>query len=297
MPRPALPFVALPLLVVSSLLNSPLLAEEQQAEKHTLRYKFHTGDVLRYDITHNASIRSTLDGTTERVQMRTESTKAWKIIDVLPSGEIEVQNVVERVKMTNSLQDHAKMTFDSTKDKTPPPGFEDAAKAIGVPLSHIRITPWGKVLKHDIKHHQPAADPHAPLAVLLPEPAVAIGDTWDEPVEIRVKLSDGGSKAISTRRHFRLTSVQNGVAEIEAAHQVLSSITPEIEGQLAQRLMTGKIRFDLHAGQILSQEFEVDKRVLGFAGQASSMHYVMQMKERLQEPENVASRDRETSEK
>jgi GTP-binding protein len=34
-------------------------------------------------------------------------------------------------------------------------------------------------------------------------------------------------------------------------------------------------------GRVASQEYEIDKRVLGFAGATSSMHYIMQMKEEL----------------
>ena len=47
--------------------------------------------------------------------------------------------------------------------------------------------------------------------------------------------------------------------------------------------MNGTVRFDITAGRILSQEMNVDRRVLGYAGPTSSMHYVMQMKERLLE--------------
>ncbi|MEM6656206.1 MAG: hypothetical protein AAF596_10405, partial [Planctomycetota bacterium] len=95
-----------------------------------------------------------------------------------------------------------------------------------------------------------------------------------------------------TRRHMTLRSVKGGVALIKAQHQVLTPVTPPIEAQLAQRLMSGTIRFHLAEGRILSQQMDVDKRVLGFAGQTSSMHYVMRMKERLiPTPAKVASRD------
>lgn len=275
----------------------PCPAADSDAQKHTLHYKFEIGDVLRYDIEHDALIRSTMEGSTQKAQTRSQSVKAWKVIDVLPNGEIELQHVVEELQMTNRLPERAEVSYDSTKDKAPPAGFEDAAKAVGVPLSHIRLTPWGKVVNHEVKHHQPAADPYAPLAVLLPEKAVAVGDSWDEPVEIKVNLSEGGTKAVTTRRHFRLASVKNGVAVIESAFQTLSPVTPEMEGQLAQRYIEGTVRFDIKRGRVLSQEYDVDKRVLGFAGPASSMHYRMHMTERLQDGAAVASRPSKTEEK
>ena len=267
-------------------------APEKGAKTYELRYKLKPGDTLRYEVDHQASVRSTMEGSTQKALTRSQSVKAWKVTDVLPNGEIELLHTVERVRMTNKLPEQAEQRYDSKEDKTPPPGFEDASKAVGVPLSKVRITAWGKLVDREELHHQPAADPNAPITVLLPEEPIAIGDSWDEPQEITVRLSDGeGTKAIKTRRHLTLKSVKDGVALIKAEHQVLTPVTPPIEAQLAQRLMSGTIKFDLESGRILFQQMNVDKRVLGFAGQTSSMHYVMRMKERLVErPAKVASR-------
>ena len=53
--------------------------------------------------------------------------------------------------------------------------------------------------------------------------------------------------------------------------------------------MKGTVRFDIDNGRIDSQLFEVDKRVLGFAGPTSSMHYVMRMEEKFTDAKLVAS--------
>lgn len=263
-----------------------------ETAKHTLRYKLKPGDVLRYEVDQRSSVRNTMEGTTQEAQTKTVSLKSWKVIDVMPSGEIEFINLVERVRMENKLPDRAKMVFDSTeKGATPPPGFEDAAKAVGVPLSSVRISPRGEVLEREIKHHQPAADPHEQITLLLPEGPIAVGGAWTQPAEIQVKLPEGGVKKISARRKHTLESVKNGVAEIRTEYQVLSPTTPAIDGQLAHRLVKGKIRFDVEAGRILSQQLDVDRRVLGFAGPSSSMHLVTRLVEELQEgPAEVASR-------
>src|SRR5690606_20758863 len=139
------------------------------------------GDVLRFGVDHRASVRSTIEGTTQDVLTHTESVKAWKVTDVLPSGEIEFINLVESVKMRNKLADRAAMTFDSTKDKAPPAGWEDVAGSVNVPLSLIRMSPRGEIQSREVKHHQPAADSEAPIALLLPPGPVEVGATWDEP--------------------------------------------------------------------------------------------------------------------
>jgi hypothetical protein len=254
------------------------------AQRFTLRYKFQVGDVIRYDVSHQANIRSTMEGASQTAETRSDSVKAWKIVDVTPRGEIELINLVEKVKMTNRLPDRAEMAYDSTVDKTPPLGFEHAAKAVGTPLSQIRMTPWGEVLKREVKHRQPAADDTAPIVLLLPKKPIAVGGTWDEPQQITVKLSEGGTKSVDARRHFKLKSVENGVATIECDFQVLSPMTAEIEGQLAQRMLTGAARFDIRRGRILSQELKADKRVIGFAGPQSSMHLVLDLSEKMQAP-------------
>jgi hypothetical protein len=251
------------------------------AAKHDLRYKFTTGTVLRYKVDHRAAIRSTIDETTQEAQTKTESVKAWKVTDVLPSGELEFMSVVESVYMNNRLPDRAPVEYDSTKDATPPPGYEDTARAIGIPLSVVRMTPRGKITSHNVKHRQPAADKDAQIVIRLPDEPVAVGATWDEPFDVTVTVESGGTKSIQTRRHYELLSVENGIAKIEVTYQILSPIDAKIESQLVQKLMKGTVRFDIEAGRIDSQLFEVDKRVLGFAGPTSSMHYVMRMEEKL----------------
>lgn len=260
-------------------------------DEYTLIYKLELGDTVRYRVDHRASVRSTIEGTTQSAVTKSDSVKAWKVTDVLDSGAIEFIHLVESVRMANKLPDRAEMIYDSTKDKTPPPGFEDAAKAVGVPLSVIRMSPRGEILHREVKHHQPAADSEAPVALLLPEAPVAVGDTWNEPRTVPVQSQDGATRDIQCRRHYKLTKVESGVATIEVSYQVLTPIDPAIEAQLVQRLMKGKVKFDIDAGRILGQQMDVDKRVLGFAGPTSSMHYVMRMVEQLiDERQEVAQR-------
>ena len=257
---------------------------------HDLRYKLPIGTVLRYAVDHRAAIRSTIDETTQEAQTKTESLKAWKVTDVLPNRDIEFMNVVERVHMVNHLPDRAPVEYDSQKDNTPPPGYEDTARAIGIPLSVVGMTPRGKVVSHHIKHRQPAADNDAQFVVRLPDKPVAVGATWDEPFDVTVQVESGGTKSIQTRRHYELKSVAGGIATIEATYQVLSPIDSQIESQLVQRLMKGTVRFDVEKGRIDSQLLEVDKRILGFAGPTSSMHYVMRMEERLSDEKFAAKK-------
>jgi hypothetical protein len=280
---------------VANATNGPVfiaLAPEKPAtKKYDLRYKLKRGDVLRYEVTHRASIRSTIEQETQAAQTRTDSVKAWKVTDVLKNGEIEFINVVERVHMVNQLPEKDPTEYDSDRDKTPPPGFEDAARAIGVPLSAVRMSLRGKIERRDVKVRGANTDDDAPIALRLPEAPAAIGDTWDEPFDVVVTLEGGGTKSIQTRRHHELLNVASGIATVKVTYQVLSPIDPTIECQLVQRLMEGEVKFDIEAGRVVGQQMDIDKRILGFAGPTSSMQYIMRMEENLiKKGEKVAKR-------
>ncbi|MEX2317013.1 MAG: hypothetical protein WD669_07670 [Pirellulales bacterium] len=248
---------------------------------YELRYKCSLGDVWRYEVSHKAAIRSTIDQSTQSAQTRTDSVKSWKITDILPEGAIEFMTVVEKVHMVNQLPDKDPTEYNSERDKTPPPGFEDAARSVGVPLSVVRMSPQGKVLRRELKIKRPGAEDDGPLVVLLPEQPVAIGDSWDEPFDLTVQLKTGGTKAIQSRRHYKLAKVENGIATISVDYQVLTPIDAHIESQIVQRLMDGEVRFDIEAGRVVGQKMEIDKRILGFAGPTSSMQYIVRMEEKL----------------
>lgn len=254
------------------------------SKTYDLRYKLATGDVLRYEVKHRASFRTTIDQTTQEAQTKTESVKLWKVTDVLPNGDMEIMNVVEHVHMVHQLPDREPTEYDSRKDKTPPVGFEDTARAIGVPISVIRINPAGKVLRRDVKLRQQNVEEDAPIVLRLPNKPATVGETWDESFDVKVTLENGSTKTVQTRRRHKLAGVKSGIATIEVTYQVLSPIDPFVESQLVQRLMEGEVKFDIAAGRVAGQQMDIDKRILGFAGPTSSMHYITRMEEKLNAP-------------
>ena len=107
--------------------SGPTLVAEappkKEIPKYDLQYKLSRGDVLRYEVAHHASISGTSDKNTQSAESKTNSIKAWKVTDVLPTGDIEFMNVCEQVHMVNQLPDRKATEYDSTKDKVAPPGF------------------------------------------------------------------------------------------------------------------------------------------------------------------------------
>jgi hypothetical protein len=266
------------------LLLAPLTlhaAEDSAASgaKVRLAYKFRMGEVLRYSVKHAADIETTIQGTTQQAETTSESVKAWKVTDVLPNGEMEFVHVVENVRMTNRVPNRAVAEYDSQRDKTPPPGFEQAGRAVGVPLSVIRIKPTGEIVSREVKHPQPEVTDDMPITLRLPDGPIAVRDEWDESFDVVVD-----QKQVRTRRLCTLESVQNGIATIAVEYQVLTPVSALIESQLAERMSQGTVRFDIAKGRIASQQQDVDRRILGFSGETSVMHFVSRLEERLLKP-------------
>ncbi len=266
------------------------------AEKHQLQYKFEMGEVLRYRVEHTADIRSTLEGASQQAETKSESIKAWKVTDVLPNGEMEFVHVVEVIRMSNRVPNRAVARYDSERDKAPPPEFEQAARAVGVPLSVIRITPTGEIVDREEKFPQPSVSNDMPITLRLSAEPVSVGDQWDATYDVAVNRKSGAKLQIRTRRVCTLKKVKTGIATIKVEYQILTPVSAFIESQLVQRLTKGIVRFDIGRGRIVSQKLDADRRVIGFSGGASSMHYVSRFEERLLKPGEKLARQAGVSE-
>ena len=251
------------------------------SEKYLLRYKFAMGEVLRYDVNHATKTRNNMEGHTQEVETQSESVKSWKVTDVLPNGEMEFIHVVEWVKMSNDSPDTKANVYDSRQEGSVPRGWEQVARAVGVPLSIVRISADGKVTHREQKHPQPKAQEDMPITLGLPDGEIAVGEKWSHPYDIAVQRKSGAGLQIQTRRICQLREVKNGIAVIDVEYQILTPVDPYVRAQLVERLTDGTVRFDIDQGRIVQQEHNVDKRILGFAGKASSMHFVSRLQERL----------------
>ena len=260
------------------------LKPASETQKYLLRYKFQMGEVIRYRVQHTASVRTTIEETTQKVESKSESVKAWKVTDVLPDGTMEFVHVVEYVQMSNQRPDRAPAKYDSRHDKTPPAGFEQAARAVGVPISLSGLAPDGEIRTREEKIPQPGHTPDMPITLRLPDGPIEVGEAWNTSYKVQVQRKSGANLRIQTRRHCKLLKVQHGIATFSVEYQILTPVDAYVESQLVERLVKGTVCFNLDKGRIVSQQMVVDRRVLGFSGGTSSMHFVSRMEEQLLEP-------------
>jgi hypothetical protein len=255
-----------------------LRAEEA---KYTLRYQFHPGETLRWNVEQRTQMRTTVSKSTQDTETASFSMKAWRVKEVQPDGTATFEHLVEWIDMRQRLSGRQEVRYDSRTDKTAPPGFQDVATAVGMPLSTITLSTQGKIVKRE-KHAVKGSSSQegGEITVPLPVDAIAVGHEWRQPCDIDVPLPTGGVKKLKAEQKFKLEGVQTGVATISICTQILTPITdPAIEAQVVQREGQGTVRFDIDAGRVLSQQRDTDKHVVGFRGDASSLHYVNRFSE------------------
>ena len=283
-------------LVLAGLIAAPqrlAAAPDETAEpeagraSYDLKYRFRPGEVIRSQIVHRATIETSIQGSTQTAESRSSSVKVWEI-SAVKRGQVTFVHSVESIDMWHHMQGRQEVRYNSLTDAHAPPGYEDVAKAVGVPLTVVTMDERGKISRREEKRKQPNTQSQ-PMTIELPAEPVSIGQSWSVPQDIDVTLKGGSTKKIQTRQLLTLQGVKKGVATIQLESQILTPLRdPAIEAQLIQRLANGTIRFDIDAGRILSQQMDLDRRVLGFSGPSSSMHYLTRFTEELMTGQQTA---------
>ena len=267
---------------------------------YTLRYQYKPGETIRWRVEHRSKVRATVSGSTQTTETLSISMKAWRVSEVRPDGAATFEHRVEWVDMRQILTGRNEVRYDSRTDEKPPAGFESAAKSVNVPLSVITMGVHGNIIgRRDMKPRPSAApDKQTPdhdgwITIPLPEEPAPVGHTWTIPQNIDIPLPSGGVKRIKAVQKFTLEEVKTGVAVIRVSTDILTPISdPAIESQLIQRESAGRVWFDIDAGRVLRQQMDTDKHVVGFRGDASSIHYVNCFSERIVTgPSRTAGKD------
>src|SRR5262245_8266355 len=176
---------------------------EKLAPAYPLAYKFAAGDEIRTKVVHLVTVETTIKGVNQTASTRSVSTKLWKIARIEPTGNIVFEHSVEDVNMWQNVTGREETRYNSTTDKTPPPGHEHIAASLGKVLSVITMDRNGRILSRDDKQQQfnPGI---GDLTVPFPSEPVKAGGTWSIPNEVRVSLEDGTVKKVSTRQRYKL---------------------------------------------------------------------------------------------
>jgi hypothetical protein len=251
---------------------------------YQLRYKFTPGEVVKTKVTHLVTMDTKIQGVSQTDKSRSISTKVWQIQKVTDDGKITLINSIESVDMWQQSSGRQEVHFNSASSEKPPPQYEAVKKTIGKPLATITIDPHGKVLERLDAFKSPS-NAIGDLTITFPGKPLKIGQEWNIPQVIPVPM-DARFVQVKIRQVFTLEKVETGIATIAVRTEVLTPVTdPVLESKLVQYLQNGWVKFDIDAGRIHSKQMDLDKSVVGFAGNESRMQYLARLTEEVLPPE------------
>ena len=247
-----------------------------------LRYKFRQGETISVRVSHRALTETTINGTTQHVETATDSTKSWKITHVDNDGNATLEHLIDHVKMMSRTSEMETVRWDSDGSKAPPDGYGGVKLSLGKPLSELTIDSCGRVINRKDFFLSPPSNTGDLMVVPLPDEPVAIGTTWTVPDTIVVNIPGSTGKSVRTRLRYQVTKLKKDRATIKVDTTVLTPVhDPQTESRLLERIWSGEIIFSIDHGRIISRSVNVDRRVIGFHGPASSIRYKASREEEL----------------
>ncbi len=256
-------------------------AEANDSEKYLLRYQLKPGEQIHYEVTHVAKTKTRLKGAEGVSQVHTVSNRHWAVGEVR-GEEATFDHVIDAVEMTQQQDDMEEVRWNSNSGEQAPKVFVRVEEQIGKVLATVTVNSRGQELSREDNGGTKATLGMGSLTLALPEKAMAVGDSWSVPREVKTRTGDGLVKPIKIREVYTLEKVKTGVATLSLRSEPLTPMADEsIRAQVVQQLSNGTIRFDIDNGRMLSKQLDWDETVVGFQGANSLMEYRARLTERL----------------
>lgn len=141
-----------------------------RASAEGLRWNFRPGETLRFSIERKSSMSAKAMGT-ERKSSDTQTVEmSWKVLRLDPSGEAEITQRIDRIRLKAEMPPYMPLEFDSATTKEDPPGFEAITRQIRAQVGAeftFKMKPNGeitdiKLTEETLKRLREAAPPGAP---------------------------------------------------------------------------------------------------------------------------------------
>ncbi|MDR1960187.1 MAG: hypothetical protein LBQ54_14275 [Planctomycetaceae bacterium] len=264
--------------------EEPVNTVSNDAAEYLLRYQFHKGDILKWDVTQQIDMETQVATEQNQTNTFSRSTKVWTVMDVDESGTATLEYSVENAEINNKavtrntppgekpIRKEESASYNSKKtEEEPNPFFNEVARSIGIPLAHITIDPRGKLLKKIQKAPYAAAAEENRIAIPMPEKPIKVGETWDVPNEIVLPQPGGIVQKIAVRERFTLEKVQNGIATIRYKTIRLTPVNdPKLKMRLIDKEPNGIIFFDITSGRNIEQQIDIRQNVINWTERTAS---------------------------
>jgi len=260
--------------------------------KHTLRYRFREGDVIRYETTRVGELKMAIGEQTKSDISRVKQIRRFEVGGVDESGAADLLMRFEFVEMSLQTNDGEPIVFRSTMSPEEiPRRFARVALKLTDAAPHFSVLPTGAPLNDDAELVRPKeAQQETRLMLPLPVEPVAEGESWKYYNTVKVRLSEDVNRGIRLLTSCRLKSVEDGVARISFQTSSVSHVkTPAVKALLIEAFPKGHVMFDMDAGRIVSRVIRNDNSVFGVYGKGSVLTTSAESIETLLPPEAVVS--------
>ena len=265
------------------------LRSDDDPARHTLQYRFETGQRAAYQVDHNMRVHMQKGQASQIVEHGSKTDKQYIVRSVDADGNAELDLQIDRVRMSAGVDGADSVAYDSDSGETPPDSLMGIADTVGKPHVRVKVSPAGRLLAIDWlvgedNTGKPTVKDEANLDILvvLPAKPIRIGDTWKQPFEAQVRAGAKLSKTVKLQREYTLKSVKGDKVTITLKTTVITPLhDPTQEFQVMSKLVGGTIEFDLQQGVVTSRNLGIDKTVVGFDGADSKIRNVGTRTERL----------------
>ncbi|MBQ9874922.1 MAG: hypothetical protein IJM30_10700 [Thermoguttaceae bacterium] len=260
-------------------------SRQEGTEKYKLEYKFPANANLSWTVVHTVNKRVSYGGKETLTQTSSTTRRRWELLDAKEDGKTSARHWIDRMILEQREEGKDPISYDSERDVVVPKEISafGTEKAVGVALETFDVDPLGVMSdKTKLVAEYQGREGDSNVVVPFPKEEVGVGDVWVVPYSIYLKGADKVTRPYRAIERFRLDNINEKYASISFKTTLMSIVDdPVVEGELAERLFTGKTLFDRELGLTTRTEMTFDKKVTGAFGFSSFLEYSCRVVEKL----------------
>ena len=265
---------------------------DSNAQKYKLEYRFKANSNLSWNVVHRVRKRISYGGKESLIETSSTTFRRWEFLEAKPDGKIAARHWIDRMILQQNEEGKDQIDYDSERDVVVPKEISafGTEKAVGVALETFDVNPLGVLSdKTKLVAEYQGREGDSNVVVPFPKEEVAVGDVWTIPYALHLKGTDKVTRPYHVVERFRLEKIDEKYATISFKTTLVSIVDdPVVEGELAERLFTGRALFDRELGLNVRTEMTFDRKVTGAFGFSSFLEYNCQVVEKLINDEEQA---------
>lgn len=257
----------------------------EPTEKYKLEYRFEPNTNLSWHVVHLVRKGVSYGGKETLTQTSSTTYRRWELLSQVGDGKISARHWIDKMVLEQNEEGKDPIKYDSEHDVVVPKEIAafGTEKAVGVALETFDVNTLGVMSnKTKLVAEYQGREGDSNVVVPFPKEEVGVGDVWTIPYTLYLKGADKVTRPYQVVERFRLENIDEKYAHISFKTTLVSIVDdPVVEGELAERLFSGRALFDRELGLTTRTEMTFNKKVTGAFGFSSYLDYNCQVVEKL----------------